>query len=340
MLLWILSFFIRVRWDENIVDSLDFIQRYVLQVPFFLMTLMRYITPTLDNMFMHSLAWVDYTYQVKHQNEDPATLRPLYYENLARYPTKDGSAKTKSTAKALTQILIRRGKKGGISLAVFALSYLPYVGRFVLPAASFYTFKNSVGLGPSLAIFGTGLVLPRRYLVIFLQSYFTSRSLMRELLEPYFCRIRFNSKQKKHWFRDRAGLLFGFSAGFYLFLKIPFLGVLIYGIAEASTAYLITKITDPPPHPRDSAGFVESQERWKNKHQFLDLKLENLDADILHVKDKTESHPVSTGTTTGTDQDTDLRRNVSSGTSSQSIPSGPPPPYEPHPLKRQMDHNL
>jgi hypothetical protein len=39
--------------------------------------------------------------------------------------------------------------------------------------------------------------------------------------------------------------LFGFGVGFYIFLRIPLLGVLIYGIAEASTAYLITKITDP-----------------------------------------------------------------------------------------------
>lgn len=31
--------------------------------------------------------------------------------------------------------------------------------------------------------------------------------------------------------------------GYYFLIKIPLLGVLIYGIAEASTAYLITKIT-------------------------------------------------------------------------------------------------
>lgn len=37
-------------WDDKVVNGLDFIQNYVLQVPFFLMTMMRYITPTLDNM--------------------------------------------------------------------------------------------------------------------------------------------------------------------------------------------------------------------------------------------------------------------------------------------------
>ncbi len=83
--------------------------------------------------------------------------------------------------------LMRFGKKAGISLAIFALSYVPVVGRLVLPAASFYTFKSVAGLGPAAVVFGTGILLPRRYLVIFLQSYFASRSLMRELVRRIFC---------------------------------------------------------------------------------------------------------------------------------------------------------
>lgn len=101
-------------------------------------------------------------------------------------------------------------------------------------------------------------------------------------LEPYFSRIRFTKEQKRRWFRDREGLLFGFGVGFYIFLKIPLLGVLIYGIAEASTAYLITKITDPPPQPGEAEGFAESQTRWANKHEFLKLPLEKID--FLNVK--------------------------------------------------------
>lgn len=143
---------------------------------------MRYITPTLDNMFMDSLAWVDKTYYAKHQGEDASKLRETYYPNLRQYPTSDGSSHSKSAAEALTLYLTRLGKKAGISLAVLGLSYLPYVGRLVLPAASFYTFKNVAGLGPAGIVFGAGVFLPRKYLVIFLQSYFASRSLMRELV--------------------------------------------------------------------------------------------------------------------------------------------------------------
>lgn len=37
-------------WDNEIIDGLNFIEHSVLQAPFFLMSLMRYVTPTLDDM--------------------------------------------------------------------------------------------------------------------------------------------------------------------------------------------------------------------------------------------------------------------------------------------------
>ena len=58
VLLWGLSFFINFEpasWYDSLVDGLDFVQNYVLQLPFFLMSLMRHITPTLDNMYVNSL---------------------------------------------------------------------------------------------------------------------------------------------------------------------------------------------------------------------------------------------------------------------------------------------
>lgn len=226
---------------------------------------------------MQSLHWVDVTYVQKHKHENPSDLREMYYPNLKMYRPSDGSTHTESTAQAASMFVYRFGRKGLISLSVFALSYVPFVGRFVLPAASFYTFNSAVGPGPASAIFGTGLFLPRRYLVIFLQTYFSSRSLMRELLEPYFSRVHFTKEQKKNWFRSRGGVLFGFGLGFYILIKIPLVGVLVYGIAEASTAYLITKITDPPPPPQEMKEFTVNQQRWNNKHEFLSLALANID---------------------------------------------------------------
>jgi hypothetical protein len=71
--------------------------------------------------------------------------------------------------------------------------------------------------------------------------------------------------------------LFGFSFAFTVVLKTPFIGVVMYGVAEASTAYLVTKITDPPPSPVESESFAESQVTWKNKHDFLRLPLDHID---------------------------------------------------------------
>jgi len=84
-------------------------------------------------------------------------------------------------------------------------------------------------------------------------------------------------------------VLFGFGVGFYIFLKIPLLGVLIYGVAEASTAFLITKITDPPPPPAYSERFAESQVRWTNKHEFLKLPLANLDAHNIQTNQEKQN---------------------------------------------------
>ncbi|KAF2807987.1 transmembrane protein UsgS [Mytilinidion resinicola] len=289
ILLWILSLFMNldaVSWDNYVVDGLYFLEHSVLQVPFFLMSMMRYVTPTLDRMFMDSLQWVDQTYIQKHKSDNPQTLRAMYYPNLIMYSTHGDTHVKKSYKAAAISFLVRYGRRAGISLAIYALSFLPYVGRFVLPAASFYTFNNAVGLTPAMVIFGSSVFLPKRYIVMFLQSYFSSRSLMRELLEPYFSRVRYSKEQKKQWFRDREGVLFGFGVGFFIFVKIPLVGVLIYGIAEASTAYLITKITEPPPPPSQAEQFKERDVRWKNKHEFLNLPLSMLDAHNVATSEK------------------------------------------------------
>jgi hypothetical protein len=133
---------------------------------------------------MDSLQWVDHTYVQKHKSEDPHNLRAMYAQNLEQYPNhapRDQNEK-KSIKDTIILMAMKQGRKAGISLAVLALSYLPYVGKFVLPAASFYTFNKAVGPQPAAAIFAGSLLFPRRYLVTFLQAYFSSRTLMRELV--------------------------------------------------------------------------------------------------------------------------------------------------------------
>lgn len=255
---------------------------------------------------MESLRWVDSSYAAKHSMDDPSTLRPMYSDPLEDYSIRQPRQRqARQGLKEMFHGTIRRNSRRiAISLGVYFASMLPLVGRLVLPAASFWTFQTEVGVGPAAAIFGSGLLIPRRYLIMFLQSYYSSRSLMRELvclpslpvsqvltnqLEPYFRRVHFTPQQKWHWFHDRQGVLFGFAFGFYLMLRMPIVGVFMYGIAEASTAYLVTKITDPPPPPGTllAAGFPESQVQWKNKHEFLSLDWDKLDVqNVEAVKER------------------------------------------------------
>ena len=131
---------------------------------------------------MDSLNWVDQTYVQKHKSDDPKQLRAMYYPNMKMYPTHGEKSTHRNPQDAAIAFLVRYGRRAGIGLIIYALSFLPLVGRFVLPAASFYTFNKAVGPIPAAVIFGSSIVLPRHYLVVFLQSYFSSRSLMRELV--------------------------------------------------------------------------------------------------------------------------------------------------------------
>ncbi|KAK2612237.1 hypothetical protein QQS21_001813 [Conoideocrella luteorostrata] len=267
----------KVSWDDSIISLLNFTADSVLQVPFFLMTVMRYFVPTLDNLFMQSLEWVDITYVQKHKHDNPDDLRDLYYPNLSSCQSHSSQQPRRKGGQSVNKFITKFARRACLSIAIFSLSYLPMVGKLVLPMASFYTFHKGVGLGPAALIFSTGLFLPRRYLFIFLQSYYASRNLMRELLEPYFARVPFTKEEKRNWFRNREGVLFGFAIGFYLIMRVPLFGVLMYGIAEASTAYLITKITDPPPQPTQMREFATRQQNWRNKHEFLKSSIANID---------------------------------------------------------------
>jgi hypothetical protein len=40
------------QWDNDVADGLHFLEHSVLQVPFFLMTLIRYVSPALDQMYV------------------------------------------------------------------------------------------------------------------------------------------------------------------------------------------------------------------------------------------------------------------------------------------------
>lgn len=87
-----------------------------------------------------SLRWVDTTYVEKHQHENPATLRPMYYDNLRKYPTraprhqngKGGPAKQsawESFLKVMNGYVKRYSKRIAIGMGVYLISQEPHIGK-------------------------------------------------------------------------------------------------------------------------------------------------------------------------------------------------------------------
>lgn len=172
--------------------------------------------------------------------------------------------------KAFAMFLQRSIKRSIFSIVIFMLSGTPIIGRFITAGVSFYSFHKIVGTATALAIFAIGLSVERRYMIIFLSTFWGGRSLVRGLLAPYFTRVPFTRAERDQWFKAREGIMFGFGCGFYWILKIPFVGVLGYGIAEASAAYLITKVSEPlPPPGPELYKWVENEMTWTKQNVML-----------------------------------------------------------------------
>ena len=216
---------------------MNFIEHHVLALPFLIMTILRHIYPQpLDDLFMQSLEWSDNMYLEKHAKDDQTRqpLRPLYFKSLALYARNSPAHSTER----VTKFIRRTVKRIILGLVLFLLSMIPGIGRFVFPAAGFYSLYRALGEDIVLAtvVGGVGLLLfPRRTYVILVQGWLSTRALTRELLDPYFARILFSDSQKREWFHEREGVLLGFGLAFYLAMRFPLLGPLTYGIAEAAT---------------------------------------------------------------------------------------------------------
>jgi hypothetical protein len=217
------------RYDHNLyTENYNiWVTNYVLNLPFLGLMFMRYIYPQpLDSLFIESLRHVDYTYIKKHEGEQ--NLRPPYTPALERYPY--GTERWDE----MFQYLKRTWNKFKIALLLYFLSLLPFFGAFVYPVASAYALVNSLGPIPAITIGVFMYIIPgtKPFAMIFLETLYSSRAMMRELLEPYFGRIHFDAKVRKEWFREREGILFGFSIGFYPLVRLPLLGMLFYGAAQ------------------------------------------------------------------------------------------------------------
>ncbi|KAM9911868.1 hypothetical protein OXX69_003123 [Metschnikowia pulcherrima] len=251
-----LGLFVNSTFIDNAASSLKYLQFNVLNVNVFVISASRYFTNQLDDLFLSSIEFIDSVYIEKHPERRGQRFHPNLVElsveikepSNSGIPSFRSLKKTYAGSQEFSVFVKRHLTRTSLNFLVLLLSKLPYVGTVILGLISFQDLNDKIGTERAVAIFAILQMIPKAHSVAFLTTYYGSRSMVQDLLLPYFSRVRFTKREKEQWIKAREGLLFGFGfCFFYLIRSFPWVGLLIYGFAESSVAYLITKVSDPPP---------------------------------------------------------------------------------------------
>lgn len=238
---------------DDFATALKRFQFETLNISVFVISASRYFSKDLDNLFLESLKFIDSVSLAKHPNSkrryydnlialsDDSTTRPIHL-------SIDSVRKKFFKSQDFAVFVKRHVFKALSNIAILLIGRIPTFGRLFLSIISFLNLNDRIGTVRAAVVATLLHFLPKRYSVLFLSTYWASRSMVRDLLLPYFTRVRFTKRENEQWIKSREGILFGFGFCYFLLLqKLPWVGLLIYGMAELSMAYLITKVSDPPP---------------------------------------------------------------------------------------------
>ncbi|KAF9341513.1 hypothetical protein BGZ91_007363 [Linnemannia elongata] len=232
-------------------------------IPLLGLLFLRYMYPQpLDDIFIDGLIYSDHLLMQEHEHakaeqaRNPVAVDPnspsiyvmdhrgLFAPALLAYPYKV------HRWSEMWRYVRRSWKRLKWALLFLVLSWFPIIGPLAFPVASFLSTIQSIGSKPLAIVFGAGsFFLPRSVSIFLLKGFFGCRALTRELLDPYFIRIGMSHYQKRKWFNYRKSVLLGFGVVFYVGCSIPIIGVAIYGLAQASSAFVLQSLADPPPPP-------------------------------------------------------------------------------------------
>ncbi|KAF9909132.1 hypothetical protein EC991_009042 [Linnemannia zychae] len=232
-------------------------------IPLLGLLFLRYMYPQpLDDIFVDGLMYSDHLLMQEHEHakaeqaRNPASVDPnspsiyvmdhrgLFAPALLAYPYKV------QHWTEMWRYIRRTWKRLKWALLFLVLSWFPIIGPLAFPIASFLSTIQSIGSKPLAIVFGaSSFFLPRSVSIYLLKGFFGCRALTRELLDPYFIRIGMTHYQKRKWFNYRKSVLLGFGVVFYVGCSIPIIGVAIYGLAQASSAFVLQSLADPPPPP-------------------------------------------------------------------------------------------
>ncbi|GAM26418.1 hypothetical protein SAMD00019534_095930 [Acytostelium subglobosum LB1] len=129
-----------------------------------------------------------------------------------------------------------------LGIVVYLLSLLPHVGIVVIAVSQYMYSHEPLGNGMAFVLamlsLHPALEIPAKH---FLKALMASYSLGKEMLEVYYCRVP-DAKQEVYMNRRYFGWIFGFSVMAMYSLSFPYIGVLLWGVAQGSTAILVLNI--------------------------------------------------------------------------------------------------
>lgn len=217
-------------------------------IPLIGLLFLRYLYPQpLDDIFVDALVYSDHLLIQEHEHakmeqaQGLSTLDPsapsLYVMDhrgtfapaLLEYPYRVRHWQE------MWRYMLRTWKRLKWGLLFLVLSWVPIIGRFAFPIASFLSTIQSIGSKPLAVVFAVAsFLLPRSVSIYLLKGFFGCRALTRELLDPYFIRVGMSHYQKRKWFNYRKSVLLGFGVVFYVGTTIPLIGVAIFGLAQVN----------------------------------------------------------------------------------------------------------
>jgi len=196
----------------------------------------------------------------------PKYLDELFFESFIGYPLeyKKGEAPSMELLNALNyaqQLSKRKPNRNYIVLFynyckrilkklvkgsfIYLLICIPFVGKFITPGMlimalnQFMPVIYSCGIGILTVCNATA---KKVVTAILFNCIFGVRAMNREILEPFFCRVKMSSQEKSVWFRTYEPLLFGFMGLFYVLFIQPWYGPLFFVFAQGAIPTLLVEI--------------------------------------------------------------------------------------------------
>ncbi|KAI1293924.1 hypothetical protein EDD11_008346 [Mortierella claussenii] len=248
-------------------------------IPLLGLLFLRYLYPQpLDDIFVDALVYSDHLLVQDHEHakqeqaRNPGAVDPtspsiyvmdhrgLFTPALLAYPYRVRHWQE------MWRYMRRTWRRLKWGLLFLVLSWIPVLGRFAFPIASFLSTIQAIGSKPLAIVFAAAsFMLPRSLSIYLLKGFFGCRALTRELLDPYFIRVGMSHYQKRKWFNYRKSVLLGFGVVFFVGCSIPVIGVAIYGLAQASSAFVLQSLADPPPPPVIKAKTPSSSRRHSSR---------------------------------------------------------------------------